>query len=252
MLFNLFRRGKNAEFNSRAQSQPQTESASQTPTANCPNCAKALPKFPSRKAKCPFCSSVFFVRTDPFTRKRLVLSESQLADNEKAWQKYGNISEFKRALTEASGKDFDSLFVQVKNRIRAEFDREPSESDVLWAVSNSLVAEAIKKHKTDLIQQIHWAQSVFLCSHGKDYSYIRQADFKTMLLEYKRDSVVRAVSITTAKDSSCDYCKKLEGKRFSIDEALQEKPLPCKQCTFGTEDGSAMGWCRCTYVPEVD
>jgi len=43
----------------------------------CPYCAAALEKKPSRKKKCPDCNNFIYVRTRPFDRKRVLVTEAQ-------------------------------------------------------------------------------------------------------------------------------------------------------------------------------
>ncbi len=62
---------------------------------------------------------------------------------------------------------------------------------------------------------------------------------KANLEEYrKQNDVVKGVKIVVASDS-CDVCKKLSNKQFTIDNVPE---LPYEKCT------SSKG-CRCSYSP---
>ena len=53
------------------------------------------------------------------------------------------------------------------------------------------------------------------------------------------------LKIITNGYNSCTACRELGGKRFTVDEALEQMPLPVKDCD--NEDG----WCMCYYSCEV-
>lgn len=64
------------------------------------------------------------------------------------------------------------------------------------------------------------------------------------LMSYGQSNIVSGVEILATKDS-CEYCKKQQGKVYSIKNAIKNNPLPCKKCNHET------GYCRCTYLPVV-
>lgn len=51
----------------------------------CPYCMKALEKKPGRKKKCPHCGEFIYVRTLPGDRKKVLITESQIAEIEEMW-----------------------------------------------------------------------------------------------------------------------------------------------------------------------
>lgn len=53
--------------------------------AVCPSCNGPLKKVPGAKTKCPNCSEFVYVRTDPRSKSRRVVNESELEDIEDAW-----------------------------------------------------------------------------------------------------------------------------------------------------------------------
>jgi hypothetical protein len=71
------------------------------------------------------------------------------------------------------------------------------------------------------------------------------ASQKKSLIEYKKSGVVKYVEIISAGETSCQACKRLNGKRFRLKDELHNPTLPVKNCTGG------YGYCRCCYVPVV-
>lgn len=70
------------------------------------------------------------------------------------------------------------------------------------------------------------------------------AHTKAELLDLKQQGLYKRVRVISSKDNrTCQECANLNGKVFTIDEALEKMPLP-NLCT------SEEGWCRCTYTYE--
>ncbi|MCW4020829.1 MAG: hypothetical protein NWF14_06350 [Candidatus Bathyarchaeota archaeon] len=62
------------------------------------------------------------------------------------------------------------------------------------------------------------------------------------LMAYKKSGVAKNVEIWAAMDErTCNACREWNGKRISLDRAMQGDILPIKDCTSD--------WCRCTYAP---
>lgn len=53
--------------------------------AKCPYCHNDLPKIPQKKSKCPNCGSFFFVRSRPYDRERVIVTEDGLNVITEAW-----------------------------------------------------------------------------------------------------------------------------------------------------------------------
>jgi thioredoxin-related protein len=93
--------------------------------------------------------------------------------------------------------------------------------------------------------------SLFLNDAGKDCFSTRQQVAKMELLTYKKSGVIDKVQILTCGKNSCEACQQLDRKVFTIEEALEKMPIPCKECTFILYD-KTRGFCRCAYLPGVD
>ncbi len=59
-----------------------------------------------------------------------------------------------------------------------------------------------------------------------------------------KDMGFEKVEVECAEDA-CPACRKMAGKRFKIDEAMESMPLPCRECT--TDIDAIQGYCRCRY-----
>lgn len=66
------------------------------------------------------------------------------------------------------------------------------------------------------------------------------------LINYKESGVISYVEILAAGENSCNTCRAMNGKKFLLEAAIKNPPLPVKNCT------GVFGYCRCCYVPVVD
>jgi len=94
--------------------------------------------------------------------------------------------------------------------------------------------------------------ALFKNQRGKDCFVTLQQSHKMELYECKQQGeFIKKVRIFTGGKDSCDACQQLDGKIFTIDEALQKMPIPNKECTFKLYDENR-GFCRCSYNAEIE
>ena len=93
---------------------------------------------------------------------------------------------------------------------------------------------------------IYYEMAIFLKKEGKKDNGTRRLGYEMKLRaqnsnlnNYLKSNVVKGVEILATNDS-CDLCKSLSGKVFTIADAILTKPIPVEQCAhkYG---------CRCTY-----
>jgi len=221
--------------------------------AKCPYCQEELAKFPSRKTKCPHCGNFIFVRTRPSEdRQRILVKGDQLEKLEKEWQKYRAIAEFKRSLQNSDLGFTEEKYLKVKEDLTKKFGFGPSESDMLWGISNLLLEEAMKVGDWHRMKMLYFKMALFLHRESKDCFKILQEVARCELRDEQKSGIVEKVKILTAGDQSCSACQKLAGKILSIEEALRDMPVPVKDCSFKLNPEAPTGWCRCCYVSVIE
>ncbi len=72
---------------------------------------------------------------------------------------------------------------------------------------------------------------------------------KCELLKFKEFKYNKKVKILSS--CGCNSCEELNGKVYTIDEALKLMPIPNPGCSHKT-NASGKGWCRCCYVSGDD
>ncbi len=98
-------------------------------TAFCPSCGFGLNKVPGAKTKCPHCAAFMYVRTDPTTNSRVVVTAERAEEIEDEWAKINGTWEFREA---------EKLrYEETKERLTKNFNgATPSENDIKWSLLN--------------------------------------------------------------------------------------------------------------------
>lgn len=69
------------------------------------------------------------------------------------------------------------------------------------------------------------------------------AEMKLRCFKIYKYTHVKILSI-----GGCDSCKRLNGKAYTIDEAIEKMPIPNKNCSYCFNKYS---FCRCAYNPNM-
>jgi hypothetical protein len=142
-------------------------------------------------------------------------------------------------------KDFERHKAQLSRKLK----QEVSDDDVTWAIFSDLLQKGMKEGEFQELSMIYYEMALFQNKRGKECFQLLQQAAKMRLNEYKQ-SGVKKVQVQTVGDS-CPACRKLEGRVFTVKQALEKMPIPCKKCTFKLYDDQR-GFCRCHYLPVVD
>ena len=209
----------------------------------CPYCKKILEQTPKQKKRCPSCSNFIFVRTLPLTHQKVLVTEDEAKKIDKEWDK---VSSRKNAILQLSSygiseNEFDNY--------KKNFKFEVSDSDVIWSLLNNLLQKNMKENNLGNLSSIYSHMALILSKAGKDcFEYSQQAR-KMELLRYQhlRSEIIIGVKILTMGCNSCEACQKLDGQVFTIEEALEKMPIPCKECT-NMLFNDKYPFCRCGYI----
>lgn len=195
----------------------------------CPYCLGIIGRKPKRNIKCPSCQKEIYVRLKPiiFDNNLLTLEEALVVDQLSDLTRLG-----------ISAEDF----IQKRNELREEFGAEINSVDVFW----SLLSQTMLNTKDSVVsKRIHRRLAMFLGDLKQDFFYILQRAIKMQLLELRNDGFTKQVRIIAGPES-CPACRQLDGKIYTIEEALTLMPLPSKECTSKL-DKSINGFCHCNY-----
>jgi hypothetical protein len=208
--------------------------------AACPYCNQILEKKPKRKMKCPHCGEDIFVRSrqDLFPSILLTEQDARVADH---FQTLMGIATF-----EVSQADF----FRERRQLAERFGSQPASGDILWSLYQRTAHDFAAAGELPP-PLLYFLMAHFLYDEGREFRHVLRASNEMELRQYQESLRVHKVSISTGGNASCEACQKLEGRVFTIDEALEQAPIPCKQCTFELSPGKP-GWCRCGYITALD
>ncbi len=120
----------------------------------CPYCSKGLDKMPSRKKRCSHCGNYMYVRTRPSDRKRVVVTEQDAVKIDEQWMK-------ERSTYDAYLADKREFETQ-KAVLMKKWGREPSDSDVYWAIYNKQLLEHAKRGDWGLYRNTRFSMAELL------------------------------------------------------------------------------------------
>lgn len=206
-------------------------------TSLCPYCHTNLSPPPSRKKQCPSCKNYIYVRTVPTTRARVLATSEAIVIIDEAWSSYHSLSHWPTLLKAHNISDLD--FLRAGNYLSGKMGRDAYESEVIWYLLNNLL---VKSQAHQDRRMIFYHMASFLKGEGDpQYFTFLRLSAHAGLLDIKETGVIKEVKIKTVGQSACTECQKLEGKTFTIDEALSTMPIPNRSCVHD--------FCRCAYLP---
>ncbi|MBL7075672.1 hypothetical protein ISS37_10600 [candidate division KSB1 bacterium] len=214
----------------------------------CPYCKKILEQRPQRKKKCPFCKNFIYTRRLPPNYEIVLVTEDEAKKIDLEKEKF-----FFRQRWLDTLKQYgitERIFNIRKDELSQRNQKEANDRDVFWSLFNEINQEAMKTGDFQTLKTIYYSMAMFLNEEGKECFDLLQQSAKMELLVIKRRGVIKKVQIITAGHNSCSNCRKSENKIFSIDEALEKMPIPCKECTTTLYDENK-GFCRCRYIPSM-
>ena len=112
--------------------------------AICPTCEGALKKVPGAKTKCPSCGEFVYVRTDPRSKSRRVVKESELDEIEDAWaMANGTYEEHQQAKLERENE---------REKLAEVLGRDPSAAELDLHLINNDLEEHLQYRQMGLLR----------------------------------------------------------------------------------------------------
>lgn len=200
----------------------------------CPYCKKVLDRKPQRKTKCPFCNNDIYVRSKQNVFPSTLLNKEDAIAVD--WLKH---------LEDFGINDND--FINKRRALSKKFGTEAKATDVIWSLFQELILKTEDLHS---LKMIYYQMALFKNKRGKDCFTELQLSTEMALMKFKQNGF-KKVRIRTSGEGSCEACHRLANKVFTIEEAFEEMPIPCKECTHKLYD-EKRGFCMCYYVAEFD
>ena len=182
----------------------------------CPYCGVIQEPPPMRRRKCRDCGQIIHVRTDREERKKYLLT----AEEAERW----------------AAKD-----------ARLAIDQRNQE----WKELSEKVKDAMQAGDWQSLHGAYQQQASILFHEGRPHLRVAQEAARAQLM-HLLELGVAGVEVMTADDERvCAHCQSLDGKVFTIQEALEAMPIPGLICSDGGEQNPHGGRCRCGYIAVI-
>jgi len=210
----------------------------------CPYCGFVFNPIPQRKKKCPSCGQFVYVRRRPNSNKKELVTTEVAKLIDKEWEEIDKERAFRSLLQRFNASELE--YKTIERELTKKFSSIPKQGDVVWTLLNNRLFDAMKRKDWSQMEVLYFEQALLLNDEGKDcFASLRESK-RCSLRSFQSQGVVHKVQISAAGDSSCDKCKALNGKVLTIEQALEDMPIPVRDCD------NAYKYCRCLYLPVIE
>ena len=127
-----------------------------------------------------------------------------------------------------------------------------SKKDKKWQSFNRKLQKQVQDNDFWGLSATYYEMAAFLEEQGSEFEHLRQKGFEMKqeaARQYAKQNLqnVYVTKLETyANNDSCEECKKRSGTLVLLQEAIENPPIPVKECT------SKPYGCKCTFLPRYD
>ena len=130
-------------------------------------------------------------------------------------------------------------------------ESERARRDQEWKDLSQTIQKAMLEGDWGSLQGAYQQQARILFNEGRPHRHISIEARRAALIRFG-ESGVHSAKVQSAQDERvCDYCASLDGKFYSVEDALEQMPIPGPHCTDGGDENPHGGRCRCVYIPVI-
>jgi hypothetical protein len=140
-----------------------------------------------------------------------------------------------------------------EEEIRHQLSVSASEGDAGWSLLNQAATRLMEEGDFETLSGVYFTMALQLDRENRDFSAQLREAARTKLLaiqQQNREFPDLASGVKIFSEGGCEACERLDGRRFSLEDAIRLQPLPCPDCTFTLKSGRP-GWCRCFYQEDT-
>ena len=127
--------------------------------------------------------------------------------------------------------------------------------DQEWKDLSQTIQEAMQEGNSGSLQGAYQQQARILFNEGRPHRHISIEARRAELIRFGESGIRSAKVLSVQDERACEYCASLDGKVYSVEDALEQMPIPGPHCTDGGDENPHGGRCRCVYIaviPEVN
>lgn len=194
--------------------------------AYCPYCKAELKSFPTQKKKCPQCGNMIYVKSRYGASTKVLATEAEKDEIDADKQLHYFENRHLRNLENESFLDKSRYIAQRDEWLKGHTYKQIK--DFMWNYYNELLLQNAKNPNN--LKSLYFLMGLFLIDEGKESFEMFRQSYNIELKQYKKDRYVSHIEICGDEDS-CEQCKALQGKKYTIDEALKLQLLPVRNCS---------------------
>lgn len=213
----------------------------------CPHCGAEISPPPTRKRKCPHCRETILVRTRPDNRQRVIVTEAQAEEIDQAWGEK-RAEDWLAKKSRAYGATEDDV-ARVQSELTQQFGRPPATRDVAWRLANERVSMLTQREDWGGLGNLYWQMALQLYEEGRNHTDLAKEANRFKLLGM-RESSPRGGKTRVQVLTACPASKTFDDRVFTIDQALEEMPIPAADCDHHIRAivPGRPGWCGCCWL----
>lgn len=130
--------------------------------------------------------------------------------------------------------------------------QERNRRDARWKELSQQVRVASQAGDLQALRLAYYQQAEILFVEGRNHLDTRRLSAKVEL-QHMQSIGIEKVRISTADDERvCSHCRSWHGKDISIEDALEQMPIPGPNCDDNRVENPYGGRCRCIYQAVLD
>ncbi len=213
----------------------------------CPYCGTNIEKEHKSKFKCPSCKEEIYVRTSD--GKFTYHTKEDFDTDRQARKEKAEINKYYRFFEQSSILEDREYLEERRLDWLKKYPYRGNYDDLTWGLAHEIIKAYFEHAKYREAGNVYAALARFQFDRKQPFSHLQYEALKMQLYDYKySDGLVGmkyTLGVMTCGAQSCPACRELEGREFTLDEALDQMPLPVKGCTH---EG---GYCRCLYTVKI-
>ena len=130
-------------------------------------------------------------------------------------------------------------------------ESERARRDQEWKDLGQTIQKAMLEDDWGSLQGAYQQQASILFSEGRPHRDISIEAKRAELMRLGELSIPSVKVVVVHDERVCDYCASLDVKVYSVEDALEQMPIPGPHCTDGGDENSHGGRCHCVYIAVI-
>jgi len=214
---------KNPSIDGSVKPSISSQSLELTPIGNtepiCPYCNYKFDKMPQKKKQCPNCKNFIRSRTRPLDNQKILIREDQIDELEMQWAfKNGYSVSQINALKKEGRKSAQEYANQIKGNSKEYTGISRANIKKIREIIADYYLEGKKFGETSreivrLVENLDIERASLIVR-----TETAEANYRQILNKYRKDRIEEVDVLVALDDQTCDICRALDGKRFSINK----------------------------------